>query len=312
MGGTRADNSFHARWDSLVVAWTVFWFLVPAGGKERAAADALERKRRTLNKATLKALDETPNPAKPIPQPLLNQLHQLQVDQITMEKDIERLLKEKVVREEQGYRAAATAALFQAALLLRCAELRCSELAFIDHADAQRFDDEMTFARGDLRTAGAACSGVLGKYMTPLQRRPMRRERLARRVVWLVSPRWRGSMDWDAGIGDIRQQVRALVSSIHELRDGLKVFGSDFLSAMLRRAVKDHAEDDDATLIRLLAGIVARAMDERLEPVDENYPVLIQRTRMIRSKFETLPMWSWSVRWQAYCAILMLALPFRR
>ena len=281
----------------------------PAPKQQRRAADALEAKRKRLNAQTLAALEVAPDPTKPIPQDVLNRLHQLHVDQIAMEDEVKGLLADRAIREEQGVRAAAVAVQFQVAILLRRAELRCAELAYIEHADgpedAHQFDLEMQYANGDLDTAGAGCASVIGDYMRRLQARAMRRERLARRLIWLMTFRWRGALDRDPGLNDIRQQVRGFVSSIDEQRDVLKVFGSDFLSGALSVAATEYADADDATLVKMVTEVVERAARDRLEPVDRNYPVLITRLWAIRDRFEELPAWSWSMRWKAFCSVLL-------
>jgi hypothetical protein len=293
--------------DFLLVVGTVFWFFIPVKRSERLAARQLEHRRAKANQSTLEALEENPNPTRPISPATLSTLHDLDLKQILIEKEIESLLKDRSIRVEQGLRAGAAAVMFQLSLLLRRVELRCASLAYLDTLDEtsnKLFEDQLAIANGELDDATARYASIIDRYVKPLDSRAMRRERLARRLYWLVTVKWRDAFKWDVGIKDIRLELRGFSGLFQELRSGLKVFGDEFLSGSLHVAANDYADADDATLIQRISKIVNTALESTLDPRDQNYPVLIVRLWAIRAKLNELPAWSWSLRWRAYAAVL--------
>lgn len=296
--------------DVVIVLWTIIGFLLPARREQRNAMADIEDRRRALNEETFEALDAKPNPTKQIPPEILDRLHRLEQQQIILEENIRQLLGAGEIRAEQGFRAGAVSVLLQLSILLRRAELQCGELAriiIVDSPTREQYQESLRFAEGDLNTASQQYAAVIDRYVRPLQSRAMRRERFARRLYWLLTFRWRGAFDRDAAIKDIRQELRGSNGLMQELRAGLRVFGSEFLSSSLRAAVDDYddyAEIDDVSLVRHVGTIVKSASDQGFKPVDENYPVLIVRFWAIRGSFNELPVWWWSLRWRCYLTIL--------
>lgn len=286
---------------------SIFTLLRAANSEHADEAQALEAARAELNDRTAAELDKWQDPTKPFASERLDVTHSLLLEQIELEIEINRLLGQNIIRREPALRAAAMSATYQIALLLHRTDLRCTQLAVAhpdDEIGQREYQQTMAAAAGDIDSARQRYASVFEKYVSKLQTSPMRRERLARRIAWLLTLKLKLAFDRDVGINDLRQELHAQRSAIDEKRSALKVFRSEYFTHALRLAANHLIEADDAQFIKSIVEIVHGACNGRADPADLNYPILISRLWSIRAKLLELPAWSWSMKWRAHTAVL--------